>query len=205
MVVLFYINDIFDLFNAIYGGTDNILETLHLLVHADDTTIISSTRYMAERKIKTLMTYCKSYHISLQLSKCEFIVVNGDACDKEDIIIDSGKIRNVDNITLLGSKISESGRIQNDLNLHMQNRFYAVSKFYNFIRSNKLAPISVKLKVMEACVISVLLHNCETFGAYIPSNLETTYYSMIKACLNVRKNTPNHLALLESCMPQYVA
>ena len=63
------------------------------------------------------MTDCKSNHISLQLSKCEFIVLNGDSSDKEDISIDSGKIRNVSNITLLCSKISELGSIQNDLNL----------------------------------------------------------------------------------------
>ena len=31
--------------------------------------------------------------------------------------------------------------------------------------------------------------------------LETTYYSLIKCCLGVRKNTPNKLVLIESGMP----
>ena len=48
---LFYINNIFDLFDAIYGKT-SLLETIHLLIHADDTTILASSRDQAEAKLK---------------------------------------------------------------------------------------------------------------------------------------------------------
>ena len=83
----------------------------------------------------------------------------------------------------------------------MRKRFCAVNKFYNFLRSNKLAPIPVKLKVLEACVCSALLHNCETFGSKIPDDLEKVYLSLIKSCLGVRRNTPNKLVMTESNMP----
>ena len=196
---IFYINDIFDLFNGVYGQ-NHILETLHVLIHADDTTILASSRSSAERKVKTLIHYCRSNYINLQLTKCEFIVINGDDRDKQDIELTSGKIRNVNNVTLLGSQISQSGKIQEDLHLHMCKRISSVGKFYNFIRSNRLAPISVKLKVMQACVLSALLHNCEAFGDKIPKELEKVYFEMIKTCLNVRKNTPNMIVLIESGM-----
>lgn len=199
LLFIFYINDIFDLFNGVYGH-NHILETLHILIHADDTTILASSRSSAERKIKTLLSYCRSNYINLQLSKCEFIVINGSVLDKQDIDLTSGRIRNVSHVTLLGSQIGQSGKIKDDLNLTMGNRFYSVSKFYNFIRSNKLAPISVKLKVMQACVLSSLLHNCEAFGDNIPQDMEKVYFEMIKTCLNVRKNTPNKIILIESGM-----
>ena len=51
---------------------------------------------------------------------------------------------------------------------------------------------------MEACVTSMLLHNCEAFGSCIPNQLESLYYTLIKAALNVRKNTANDLVLVES-------
>ena len=76
----------------------------------------------------------------------------------------------------------------------------SVHQFYNWIRSNKLAPISVKLKVMQACVSSSLLHNCETFADKLPDNLERTYISMIKCCLGVGNSSPNKLVILESGM-----
>ena len=83
---LFYINDIFDFFDGIYGMT-SLLETIHLLIHADDTTILASSRELAEAKIKSLLHYCAINHISLQLSKCEFIVINGTMDDKLDIAL----------------------------------------------------------------------------------------------------------------------
>ena len=193
---LFYINDMFDLFDSIYSKS-----MIHLLIHAVDTTIIAKSRREAENKVRTLISYCKNNYICLQLSKCNFICINGNKDDKKDITIDNGLIKNVDYVKLLGSQIGQLGNISHDLKLHMKSRFFAVNKFYNFIRSNKLAPINVKLKVMRACVISCLLHNCETFGSLIPDKLDSTYMKMIKACLNVRSYTPNKIALIESGMP----
>ena len=196
---LFYINDIFDMFEGIYGRND-FLNALHLLIHADDTTLIATSRRLAESKLRSLVQYCIRNNINLELSKCEFIVINGDQQDKENFILPNGLIKNVEYVTLLGTQISYTGKLQYDLNLHMKKRFHAISKFYNFLRSNKLAPISVKLKVLEACVCSALLHNCETFADKIPNDLKMMYISLIKSCLGVRKNAPNLLVLLESNM-----
>ena len=56
---LFYINDIFDFFYGIYGYRGNsILDRLHLLVHADDANILSSTREMMISKIRSMLIYC---------------------------------------------------------------------------------------------------------------------------------------------------
>ena len=196
---LFYINDIFALFDSIYGW-ESILETVHLLIHADDTTILANSRQQADSKIKTLLSYCSKNHISLQLNKCEFIVINGDENDKRDFVLPYGVVKHVDYVTLLGSQLAESGNLEDDLNYHMKNRYQAVSKFYNFIRTNKLAPSSVKLKVLNACVVTALLHNCETFGNKLPRDLESLYHTLIKTCLNVRRNTPNDLVIIESGM-----
>ena len=146
------------------------MNAIHL-IHADDTTIIATSRISAGSKIQTLANYCKRNSINLELSKCEFIVVNGDLNDKVDFFLPNGKIKNVEYVTLLGSQISSNCKLKSDLILHMQNRFHAVGKFYNFLRNNKLAPISVNLKVLEACVCSALLHNCEIFPHKLPEDL----------------------------------
>ena len=104
-------------------------------------------------------------------------------------------------ITLLGTQLHESGKFYDNLELHMRNRYLAVHKFYNFLRANKLAPIPVKLKVLRACVMSAMLHNCETFGKCSLKKLESLYFTLIKQCLGVRASTPNKLVLIESGMP----
>ena len=97
-------------------------------------------------------------------------MINGDDSDKVGFVLRRGKIGNTEFITLLGKQITCTGKLKIDLNLHMKKRFNAINKFYNFLRNNKLAPISVKLKVLEACVLSALLHNCETFANKIPDD-----------------------------------
>ena len=69
-----------------------------------------------------------------------------------------------------------------------------------FIRSNKLAPLSVKVKVLKACVITSLLYNCETFSYMIVKDQESQYYKLIKCTL--RQSTPNLLVLIESGLRQ---
>ena len=176
----------------------SLLETIHLLIHADDTTILASSREAAEAKLRTMLQYCALNHISLQISKCEFIVINGDEEDKKDFSLPGGSVKHVTFVTLLGSQLAESGNIKDDLKFHMKNRYPAVIKFFNFIRSNKLAPTAVKIKVLESCVTSTLLHNCEAFGDCMPEELESLYFSLIKSALGVRKNTANDLVLIET-------
>ena len=94
--------------------------------------------------------------------------------------------------------MSCSGRLNDDLNLAYCSRFRSCIKFCNFLRTNKFAPLAVKLKVLKACAITSLLYNCETFSYKIPKDLENQYYRLIKCALQVRKNTPNLLVLIES-------
>ena len=108
-----------------------------------------------------------------------------------------GDISNSDHLSLLGSHLSASGLITDDLKLHHKSRFKACIKFYNFLKANKIAPLSIKLKVLKSCVISNVLYNCETFGKTIPKELSKCYFSLIKSALGVRKSTPNDIVLIE--------
>ena len=54
---IFYINDIFDFFYGLYNNApnaDEILDKLHILIHADDANILSSTRSLLVNKIHVL-------------------------------------------------------------------------------------------------------------------------------------------------------
>ena len=114
---IFYINDIFDMFEGIYG-TDSFINALHLLIHADNTTILGTSRQIVESKIRTLIIYCKNNHIQLEILKCEFIVINGNDLDEADFVLPRGIIRNTEFIALLGSQISCTGKLKVDLTLH---------------------------------------------------------------------------------------
>ena len=83
MLFIFYINDIFDMFDGIYGrSVDNLYKLINVLIHADDVTMVATSRDDAIAKLKTLFHYCKLNHVKPQLSKCKFIKINGDAIDR---------------------------------------------------------------------------------------------------------------------------
>ena len=66
------------------------------------------------------------------------------------------------------------------------------------MHSNRRAPLSVKLKVLKACVVQSLLHNCETYSYQLPKDLENQYFKLIKSTLGVRQSTPNLIVLIET-------
>ena len=61
------------------------------------------------------------------------------------------------------------------------------------------------MKVLESCVVSSLLFNCECFGSHVPEGLESLYHKMIKSCLGVKNSVPNEVVLIESGMPSLCA
>ena len=198
---IFYINDIFDYFYRLYNNVPNadvILDELHLLIHADDANILASSRTFLVDKIRGMINYCSENKIILQLSKCMFIVVNGSDADKVSISIGNDDIPSTSKLLLLGSWLTECGSLGQDLLLHIQYRFKSCIKYFNFLRTNKLAPITVKLKVLCSCVTNALLYNCEAFGPELPKGIECLYFKLIKSSLNVRPSTPNMIALIES-------
>ena len=198
---IFYINDIFDYFYRLYNNVPNadmILDRLHIVIHADDANILASSRTFLVDKILDMINYCKENKIMLQLSKCMFLVINGSDADKVSISIGNDNIPSTSKLLLLGSWLTESGSLAQDLCLHIKYRFKSCIKFFNFLRTNRLAPITVKLKVLCSCVTNALLYNCETFGPELPKGIEGLYFKLIKSALNVRPSTPNMIALIES-------
>ena len=191
LLFLFYVNDLFSFFDNVYGNNSRIIyEIVHVLMHADDANILASTRDIAIRKLVTLLEYCGLNCIIPQYKKCEFIVINGDEKDTEPLPFGSKILKHVSHLETLGSHLSASGKLAEDLRLHMLARYKSCIKFYNFLKANKLAPLPVKLTVLEACVVNSLLYNCETFGPLIPQDLEKTYIKLLRRSLNVRNNTP---------------
>ena len=187
------------MFIGIHGRCrDNIYNLIHLLIHADDVTLLAVDRKGAIGKLRTLSCYCRLNYIIPQITKCKFVMINGDGDDLDPLPLGDCRLNNVDYLEILGSHISSSGSLDVELDLHMEKRFKSCIKYFNFCRENKLAPVSVRIKTLKACVMSSLLYNCETFGSKLPKSLETLYNKLIRSALQVRANTPTLLLYIES-------
>jgi hypothetical protein len=145
-----------------------------------------------------LSEYCSQNYIVPQFTKCMFIVINGSQEDRISLPFANSLLENVNYLEILGSHLIQSGSLVEELELHMNKRFYSCIKFFNFCKENKPAPLSVRLKSLRGCVMMSLLHNCEAFGDKVPKSLESVYHKLIRTALRVRTNTPTLLLYVES-------
>ena len=93
--------------------------------------------------MRSLSTYFDRNCVYPQYSKCEYIVINGKNNDKVPLPFRNKVLNHADYITILGSHLSSEGNLKEDLQLQMQKRFPSVTKFYNFIRAHRNAPLPV--------------------------------------------------------------
>ena len=71
-------------------------------------------------------------------------------------------------------------------------------KYGSFCRMNFLAPLDIKLNVLNTCAKASLIYGCETWGECYFDNLETIYREGVKTALSIRESINNEIVYLES-------
>ena len=70
-------------------------------------------------------------------------------------------------------------------------------KFYSFLNKNGDLLYKMKCRVLEACLLSLVVYSCESWFSDKLGKLNKLYMASIKAVLGVRETCPNMIAVLE--------
>ena len=180
-------------------STEAFLQDIHVLIHADDTIILSTSR---EKFIKKCNEATKFFHenkLSLNIHKSCYLIINPKAGDRRScIILDSGVLKYKSRFDYLGVIVSDTGVLNVDVKSFIERKSGNVSvKFTNFCKVNKNAPLHVKLDVLDTCVRSSLIYGCETWGTNT-SEAERCFRAGLKTALNVRQNMNNEIVHIET-------
>ena len=177
-----------------------LLEILHCLLHADDTLILSTDRGLFINKCNHMLDYFEQNELKLNLSKSEYLIINGKENDKkESLLLSNGYLGYKSIVTYLGIKISDTGNIDTDIDLNISAKKPNVTiKFGNFCRKNFLAPLDIKIRTLSTCVSASLLYGCEVWGKAKISKLESLHRHGLKAALSIRNNINNEIVYVES-------
>ena len=130
---------------------------------ADDGALVSSSRASAERVTMEYQSTSTDFGLTVSIPKTKHLVVGRQACDadREPIQINGGIIESVDNFPYLGSVISSSGRIDDDIDARLAKASRAFGALRKAVFLDKNLKLETKRKVYEACVLSVLLYGSE--------------------------------------------
>ena len=189
-----YTSDVIKIFKE-YFPAEELIHCYHILLHADDSLILATSKKSLIEKFRKLDEYCKQNYIRLQLSKCCFLAINSD--DKSNIKLDNSIIENKSEFIYLGSTITDSGIISKDLKTEIKQREIKFNKFFAYITQNKNAPLEIKVKMLQSCLLSAILYNCESWGDADLKPLEEKYNQALKYMLGIRKTTCNEFPYIE--------
>lgn len=195
-----YIIDLINIFCQEFP-IENIIGRIHLLIHADDTAVLAYGRQNAINKIKRLSRYCLENCIKLQPTKCSFLVTNSEESDQQPIMVNNQSIPYSTSEIYLGSFICASGNINDHIKGEINYRKKSIIKYYSFLRKNPNIPMIYKLKVLDACILSSLIYNSETWGPANIEKLELEYRKMLKTTLGVKLSTCNEFPFIELNLP----
>ena len=175
------------------------LEMLHCLLHADDTAIVSTNRELFVNKCNAMLEYFDENELKLNLSKSAYLIINGKEEDlKETLILNNGNLDYKYMVKYLGMKITDTGSIKEDIDVNVESkRSNIIIKFTNFCRKNFLAPLDIKLRVLNSCVVSSIMYGCEVWGQSKVPKIESLYRQGLKAALSVRNSVNNEIVYTE--------
>ena len=90
---------------------------------ADDVALLTVTREAAERAIGLYQSVAKSFGLTVSINKTKFMVIGSNITheDKLPIKVEDGTIEHVSEFQYLGSVITESGRIDEEIDRRIAN------------------------------------------------------------------------------------
>ena len=199
--VLFFIAFMDDLFEHLEQkcSVEEFLKEIHVLIHADDTIILSTNRNQFIHKCNETINFFKKNKLNLNIDKSCFLIINPKEGDRRScIILNTGVLNYKSKFDYLGVIVSDTGVLKDDVKSFMVRKNGNVSvKFTNFCKTNKNAPLHVKLEVLEKCAKASLIYGCETWGVNVV-DVERCYRAGLKTALNVRQNLNNEIVHIES-------
>ena len=180
--------------------SEPFIDTLHCLLHADDTAIISTNRSDFVTKCNHMLQFFDENELKLNFSKCEYLIINGKEGDvKEALKLSNGLLIYKSVVKYLGMKISDTGSMKFDIELNIESKRSSLTiKFGNFCRKNFLAPLETKLSVLNTCVSSSITYGCEVWGSSKVPKLESLYRQGLKTALSIRNNVNNEIVYTEA-------
>ena len=127
------------------------------------------------------------------------MIINGKNISKMRLSLNNGQLKYVTSYVYLGYTLTDTGLIQKDVDKHIKSkRGNTTVKFMNFCRCNPTSPLSVKFKILDACVNSCYLYGCDVWGNYNCSVIETLHRKALRTALSIRDSVNNEIVYVES-------
>ena len=159
-------------------------EKLEDLDYADDLALLSSSASQCQRKINKLKATAEKAGLKINTDKTKSMRIN--ARTQTPLKIGNEDMEDVVQFVYLGSVMTVSGDSDQDVKVRIGKAWGAYNKLKPIWNSKQLST-KTKVRVYRACVISVLLYGCESWGMTkcVEEMLEKFFHKSLRMLLNV--------------------
>ena len=158
------------LFNLrrLLGRTKVIEKLITELLFADDCALLAHTEEALQHIVDRFSDAAKNFGLTISLKKTEVLYQPAprEAYSPPHISIDGSNLNAVENFTYLGSVISIGATVSKDLDNRLSKASSSFGRLSKRVCQSHSLPLSTKLQVHRAVVVSTLLYGAETLVLY---------------------------------------
>lgn len=135
------------------------------LLYADDAALCAASPEQLQNLIDCFSDSCDKFGLTVSLKKT---VTMCQAPEAHCFVIHNHSLENVDNFCYLGSTMTRNASLEVELSTRLGKAASTFGRLTKRVWRNKHLSIRTKVRVYEACVLSVLLYGAETWPTYRP-------------------------------------
>ena len=173
------------------------------LLFADDAALISHTEDGLQQLVSRFSRACKEFGLTISLKKTN--IMAQDAGYLPVITINDQNLEVVNTFTYLGSKISSSLSIDEEVNSRIGKAAAAMAKLDGRVWSNPRLTERTRLCIYQACITSTLLYGSETWTTYASHErrMNSFHLRCLRRILGIRweDKVPNTEVLIRANFP----
>ena len=174
---------------------DDFMEPHNMAQMADDTIVAADKTNSLGGKFKVVQDFSDEKGQSINIDKTLYIhmsttpttetIICGD--DVEIASLEAGK-----SSPYLGNHLYHTNILHDIILYNINKRMFNVAKFKAWLDVNEDTPFSIKLLVLDNCVLAAILHGCRAWGdpSALAAKLISIELDLLKSTLGVKKGTP---------------
>ena len=158
-----------DLFNvALFRAKTKTTRILmRELLFADDSELVAHSAEEIQTIVDAFSDASKKFSLRINIKKTEVLYqINSTRTREEGIMVDGNKLNSVLEFTYIGSTISSTGCIDDDIQRRMAKASASFGRLRQRLWNNHYVSMRVKGKICRAIVQSTLLYGAEAWTVY---------------------------------------
>ncbi len=162
---------------------------LLVLLYADDTVILSSSKTDFQNSLDIFHNYCDNWHLKVNLNKTKIVIFGARQLQNFNFKLGNNPIEITDRYHYLGITLSSNGSFLNARKHLAEQANKAMHLLYSRANNTDL-PIDLTLKLFDHTVLPILIYGSEIFGYENIEILEKVHNNFLRKITNARKSTP---------------